>query len=188
MTLHMVTDIHVHVCNRKSSWDPNPKHTGTWSAAVWPPPGKCYRPAVFFHHLSLLTALSLPQRKIRRALRTCYYLNIFTLKKTRVAWNCAEIACRQGLWTAINFRVRRFCSVNGVGGGSQGRGAHRLPSVTACCLLLPSRGRKGSIDLGRHPKRGNTLSRAQPHTRHGTGTTALRAAHSYVTHTHYPTG
>jgi hypothetical protein len=61
---------------------------------------------------------------------------------------------------AINFCVRRFCSVNGV--GAQGRGAHRLPSVTACCLLLPSRGRKGSIDLGRHPKRGNTLSLAQP--------------------------
>ena len=41
------------------------RHTGTWSAAAWPPRRMCYRPAVFFFH-SLLSALSVPQGKIWR--------------------------------------------------------------------------------------------------------------------------
>jgi hypothetical protein len=33
---------------REYSWNPNSQHTGTWSAAAWPPRRLCYRPAVFF--------------------------------------------------------------------------------------------------------------------------------------------
>jgi len=104
-------------------------------------------------------------------------------RNLNLRWNCASAGSLNS-----NLFPRQTLLQCERSGGSQGRGAHRLPSVTACCLLLPSRGRKGSIDLGRHPKRGNTLSRAQPHTRHGTGTTGLRAAHSYVTDTHHATG
>jgi len=39
-------------------------HTGTWSAAAWPPRRPCYRPAVFFRY-SLLTSLPLMVTRIR---------------------------------------------------------------------------------------------------------------------------
>jgi len=145
------------------------------------PPGKCYRPAVFFHHLRL-TALSLPHRKNRRAIQYSLISMFLLIKKPRslkLRWNCVSVGSLND-----NLFPRQTLLQCERRGGSEGRGAHRLPSVTACCLLLPSRGRKGSIDLGRHPKRGNTLSPAQLHTRHGTGTIALRAAHSYVTDTY----
>jgi len=31
------------------------QHTGKWLEAAWPPRCQCYRPAVFFHHLPVIT-------------------------------------------------------------------------------------------------------------------------------------
>lgn len=172
MTLHMVTYICVHVCNRKPSLNPNPKHTGTRSAVVWPPSGKCYRPTVFFHHLSL-TALSLPQRKIRRALQTCCYLSVFTFKKPRslkLRWNCVSAGSLNN-----NLFPRQTLLQCERRGGSQGRGAHRLPSVTACCCLLV----EGKVLLISDDTRNVAIHYLEPNPTHG----MALALQPYVQHT-----
>jgi hypothetical protein len=59
------------------------QHTGTWSAAAWPPHRLCYRLAVFFGHLRL-TALLFLQSKIRRRFHNCYYFSF------AYVWNCVS--------------------------------------------------------------------------------------------------
>ena len=59
-----------------------PTHWNMIGGAL-PPRRMCYRPAVFFRHLSLI-ALSFPHRKIRHALHKFYYL-IFLLFRSCVS-------------------------------------------------------------------------------------------------------
>ena len=57
-----------------------PKHTGTWSAAVWPPRRLCYHPALFFLRLRLRASSfplvkNMPQKFIR-----CFFFNLLIFK------------------------------------------------------------------------------------------------------------
>ena len=83
------------------------RHTGIWSAAVGAFRRQCYRPSVFFRHLSLI-GLLFPQGKMRHAFRKCYYFNLFAFLKITCVSRWVSVLEENICFRTFNFSRKSF--------------------------------------------------------------------------------